>query len=596
MRWLSSLAIGAGAVLATSGCSSSGNAAAGFAAGEPAPNGPANASAGGSVSGSSQGASSSSAAALPAETKIESAFQSPVATGQVVWTANPTSGRVAYIDATTFDVATVLAGDGPTYLAAVADPVDDVAIVLNVLSQNATLLRDHEGVLTTTTYPASPNANAWAVSASGRWAIAWTNTSILTDAGATQGFQDVEVIDLLAPSADGGAAPQPPTDLIVGFRPVQVVYAEPPADAGALTETRAYAVTEDGISVIDLVDGPAPKVIANYPLSAPASALAPPEASTPSDDGGDDASASSDAASGDDAAASLSSPSAPAAGTAPDVSITPDGSYALVRQDGVPSITVVSLLDGTTTAVALPALPTDLTLSPDGTFAIAVLRDISTVVTLPIPGIAADPTAFTSTTIAGQTIGRALVTPDAKSAILFTTAAPVSSLTILSLGATPTANTIALHAPVLAVFPTSDSANAIVLHNITPSDGVEGAFSIVPIASSLPANLVSLPAPPTAVALAPSGDRALVTMSDPASATFGAYLAKMPSLQAIPYPLASAPLAAGIVAGASAAYVTENYAEGRITFIDLQADGGAGGARTITGFELGARIVEGSTP
>jgi len=169
-------------------------------------------------------------------------------------------------------------------------------------------------------------------------------------------------------------------------------------------------------------------------------------------------------------------------------------------------------------------------------------------------------------------------------------------MTVLSLGATPSYRTIVLHAPLLAVFPTSDAQNAIVLHNITPSSGVEGAFSIVPIASSLPANIVSLPAPPTSVALAPLGDRALVAMSDTTNGVYGAYLAKMPSLQAVPYLLASPPLAVGIVSGASAGYIAQNYSEGRITFVDLETDGGAGGARTITGFELGARVIEGSNP
>src|SRR4029077_7852599 len=88
---------------------------------------------------------------LPPEMKTESDYQSPVATGQFVWTANPTSGRVAYIDAKSFSVQTVQAGDGPTYLAAVPNPngTGETAIVLNVRSHDATLLRhDSPGVPT----------------------------------------------------------------------------------------------------------------------------------------------------------------------------------------------------------------------------------------------------------------------------------------------------------------------------------------------------------------------------------------------------------------------------------------------------------------
>jgi hypothetical protein len=47
-----------------------------------------------------------------------------------------------------------------------------------------------------------------------------------------------------------------------------------------------------------------------------------------------------------------------------------------------------------------------------------------------------------------------------------------------------------------------------------------------------------------------------------------------------------------VVAGARRAFVAQQHREGRITFIDLIS----GEARTLTGFELGARVVDGSRP
>jgi hypothetical protein len=282
----------------------------------------------------------------------------------------------------------------------------------------------------------------------------------------------------------------------------------------------------------------------------------------------------------------------------PDVSFTTDGAYALVRQGGIPAITVVSLKDGSPTRVDLPAAPTDLALAPDGTFAVAVLRDLSSVAVLPLPQIATSPSSFTVTEIAGQVIGRAIVAEDLStkqtSVLLFTTVVDADSLTVLTLPPAQNIRTIPLHAPVLAVFPTADAQNAIVLHNVTPAPNstVKGAFSIVPIAKPLPAKIVSLTAPPTAVALSPSGDRALVAMNDN-MATFGVEMALMPSLEVLPYPLASPPTAVGIAAAAGMGFVAQNYTDGRITFIDLASGPDAGAARTITGFELGARIVQG---
>jgi hypothetical protein len=529
-------------------------------------------------------------AALPPETKVESSFQTPVSTRTVVWSANPTSGRVAYINSQTFDVQTVEAGDGPTYLAAISDPIDDVAIVQNALSQNATLLRVHAGSLTptTTTFPSTADANSWAVSQSGRWAIAWTDVTQITNADPTQGFQDVAVIDT--------TLARPATILAVGYRPASIAFSG---------DSHAYAVTQDGITDIDLLGGAQPTVTQNFPLVAPAQSSTPdagPDARALADASVADAAASdaaSDASLADDAvsAVALTLTSSGSSGV-PDVSFTPDGTYALARTDGIATINVISLHDGTSTPVVLPALPTDLTVSPDGTFAVAVLRDTSTVVVMPLPGIASAPTSFTTVKIPGQTIGRAIVTKGGKTVLLFTTAAPIDELSVLTLQPTPTFFTVTLHAPVLAVFATDDAQNAVVLHNVTPVAGsnVRGAFSLVPIGKQLPAFIQTLEAPPIAVALSPASDRALIAFRDDPSATFGVDMAMLPSFQVTPYSLASPPTAVGITASAAEAedaggiargYVAQDYVDGRITFVDLSS----GSERTITGFELAARIV-----
>jgi hypothetical protein len=588
-------ALAGGAVLATSSCSSNG-ALAGFGGSSAAPtdNASVDASSGSSSGGTSGFGSRGDEAgagipSLPPEMKVESAFRSPVATGQVVWVANPTSGRVAYIDASNFSVQTVQAGNGPTYLAAVPDPKDDVAIVINTVSQDATLLRVSGGTLSSVSYPSTADANSWAISKSGRWAIAWTNSSFVRAAAPTDGFQEVAVLDL-----SGARKPQ---NLIVGFRPSQVVFSG--------DESRAFAVTQDGISVVDLTGGSHPTITQNFALVAPVAAMRA-DASTvdaggsPGDGATGDAPAS-DASAGDgpsvDAGLGPEFDASTALAGIPDVSFTPTGSYALVRIDGVAAINVISLTDGTSTSVPLASAPTDLTMSPAGDFALAVMRDISTVAVLPLPGIFTDPSVLTQVKIPNETIGRAIVTNGGHTAVLFTTVAPVERLTVLTLPSTAF-RTVPLHASVRAVFPTDDGQNAIVLHPATPNDTAQGAFSVVPIGPSLPANIVSLPAPPIAVSLAPTSDYGLVSVSD-TTTTFRLYLVRMPSLEVVPYTLASAPTAVGIVAQAGQGYAAQDYTEGRITFVDPIAqhcDASSSCSRTITGFELGARVVNGSAP
>jgi hypothetical protein len=593
------LAVG---LVVADGCSSaSDNASPGLEGtsgfGPESPIGGGSSGGGGSASGSGF-AGDAGAAALPAEMKAEDKFKAPVATGNFVWTANPTSGRVAYIDAATFNVQTTPAGNGPTYLAAVPDavhPNDDVAVVLNVLSQDATLLRvDAQGALTTQRYASTTDANSWAISSSGHWGIAWTDATFVDNPDPTQGFQFVAVMDLSATTSDP-QRPAPSTLLAVGYRPVEIAFSQ--------DDERAYAVTADGISVIDLKDG-TPTVVRQDPLAA--ANLTPGDGGgnggTP--DAGDAGNGATDSGTAGDAQTDESSDTdggrgatAVASGT-PDVSFTPDGAYALVRQDGLSNVTIDTLADGTLTTIPLASAPTDLTISPAGDFAVAVLRDTSTVVVLPIPGIVSTPASFTTIPVAGPTIGRALVTDQGKSVVLFTTAAPVESITVLDLGSSPTARTLPLHAPVEAVFPSNDGQYAIVLHQVPQAVGspAKGAFSVVPIGQPLPAVIESLPAPPTAVAV--SNDRAIVSIRDDSSATYGLYMALMPSLDVKQYTLASPPIAVGIAAGAGRGYAAQDYSEGRITFVDLSEggppDGGtAYGANTITGFELNAGIVVG---
>lgn len=475
--------------------------------------------------------------APPPEREVESSYRSPVATGRYVWVANPKSGRVAYVDATSLDVKVVEAGNGPTYLAAVPSPPDaDVAIVLNVLSDDATMLRKTASGLAAKTFKTHHGANAWQLSADGRWAIAWTDAKGVFKADKTEGFQDLTVVDL--------TEKVPPTILAVGYRPVAVGFTG--------DSQHAWAVTQDGVTRIDL-RGASPLVTKNVSIS-----------DKPLEDPG-----------------------------TRDVSITPDGAWALIRRDGDSNVGLVSLVTDARVSVALSGPITDLDLSEDGKRAIAVVRDRSEVAILPLPEIAAKPTAFTTVTVTGETIGSVSIAKNGLSAVLYTNAVAAERFTVLDL-ATGAYRIQKLYSPVLGVFPTEDAQNAIVLHEKTVSR--PGAFSVVPIAAGLPAKIVGTDAKPLGVALAPSNDRAVITERDDARKVFGAYVAKMPSLAVDRYALASPPIAAGIVAGAKRAYIAQEHPEGRITFIDLTDTGGAGRARTLTGFELSARIVDGSKP
>jgi hypothetical protein len=529
---------------------------------------------------SSGGAGGAAPDPLPPEREVESSFEVPVATGRYVWIANPQSGRVAFVDAATLKVRTVEAGNAPTFLAPVPGAADAV-VVMNVLSHDATLMRaDGAGGQLTSTMIAgvTPLANAWAVAPDGRFALAWTDArralAQSPRTGSLEGFQDVTAIDLAA---------QPPVavTVAVGYRPVSVTFS---ADG-----RRAFAVTEDGVSIIGLpVSGSAVQVIRDVRLT-------------------DDPTESADTR---------------------DVTVTADG-RAIVRREGSPNVRIVDLTTGTTGVVTLTGPVTDLDVTPDGTRAVAVVRQTSQVAILPLATAGADPNTVLHTIITGESIGSVALTADGAQAILYSNASDSERLVVLDL-TSAAYRVLRVHAPVLSLFPTPDGLFAVVLHHqpaATPDGGVAGtgagpdggavdggasgtdagapasqlpttppaiaaAFSVLPLDGSRSGRIQETGAAPRAVAVASDSTQALVTVRNDTSRVYGVYVVGLPALQVSRLDLASPPIATGVVASARRGYVAQVHPEGRITFIPF-----AGGVpQTLTGFDLGARVVDGVTP
>ena len=205
-RWHWLTAVGFLGVVAACAAESSDESADGMA---PYPGG-----SGGSSTDPGTGGSSSVDAGLPPEEELESSYESPVATGRYVWVANPLSGRIAFVDAVSLEVRTTQAGNGPNQLAAIPHATKDVAVVINEVSSDATVLRaDDSGAIDSVSLPIAQQSNSWTISNGGRWAIAWTDARLEQSTSAAEGFQDITVLDLTEGAEQA-------TRLSVGYRPV----------------------------------------------------------------------------------------------------------------------------------------------------------------------------------------------------------------------------------------------------------------------------------------------------------------------------------------------------------------------------------------
>ena len=537
---------------------------------------------------------------LPPEEENEDTYSAPVVSGRWIWTANPLSGRVALIDATDLTVTTTEAGLLPTYLASLPASSEDeaAAVVLNVGSSDATVLRATSGVITTTNVRVHESANRLSLSPGGRWAVVWSDASLIENEDPTEGMQDVTVIDL---------ATEPPVGrrLTVGYRPSRVAMGD--------DDRHAYVVAEPGVSVIDLPEDGRPNVIRDVSVSAD-----PMEAAS-----------------------------------ARDVTVTKDGELALVRRADSADVELVSLTGGDTTRLTLPGVVTDLDLSPDGSLAFAVVRggqvippsgtagsagtagtagtngeggqssgeagaagasDLggaggedagpttggtsgsggtgpeiasSYVVIIPIPGVLTRPENVRSVRIP-RVVGSVVVAAEGDVALLYTNATDDSHVTILHYGSGTDLRTVDVQAPVRSVLAAPDGEHAVALLGAAPGSRRPGGFSLIPVANSLPPKIVGADALPLAVAI--GANDALITISGPrdgGGTLNGVYRAKLPELSTELVALGSKPISTALVPEAGVGFVAQSHPEGRITFVSLET----GAPRTLTGFELAAGVI-----
>lgn len=509
------------------------------------------------VDGLSSGGSmgSGGGATLPPEEELEESFRSPVVAGPFVFSANPESNRVARIDARNLQIEVFDGGNGPTFLTALpAGETGGGVLVANDRSDDASLFVFPKGVdleaadpeVLTALVPLQAGASAWAVGQSGKVAISWSRASdnLL---GTEDGYQDVTVLSFSGASVDDGIQFES-ASLSVGFRPSRVEIAP--------DEKRAFVVSDPGITVLSFESG----------------AHVEREIFLP--DGTRDLSR--------------------------DVSFDADGRYAFVRLEGESEILIVDLETDDRVTVELPGVVTDLDLSVDGETGVAVVRgdDVdlgeggatgagsSQIILFSLEALVADAEDFDVVSIEGL-VGSASLSPDGKRAVLYTNATPSSEVWILDVE-TREKRSVDVRAPVRSALVSPTGDHAVTIQQPATGSTKAGAFAVVPLRENLPTRIEGTEAPPSLVSMAPDGKSVLVTTLAATAGTSASYLVQLPGFRVDRLELPSRPLSSGIVMSARRAFVAQEHPEGRISFIGLDA----GDRTTVTGFELGSKVVD----
>jgi DNA-binding beta-propeller fold protein YncE len=492
--------------------------------------------------------------ALPPE--VEHELSAPVSSLRYVYVAMTEQDALAKIDGNTLAVTSLAVGEHPEVLAAA--PGTDTVVVLDSVNGTATVVRptvdrDEQTVLATL-----PHLNQLVVAPGGGYAVAWFDLNkAITEAGGLDfvdqigSFQDVTIIDL-TPNQERAV------DLTVGFRPGEIEF-----DAAG---TRAYVVTQDGVSVIDLeqatTDGPS---------------IVPPIAVT------DDPFTDPDML---------------------EVDVVATGELAVIRETGHDRLRVLRLVGpdaGTWWDVPLPSFPTDVDLAPDGSRAYAVLRDSAALAVIELPGDAIDPTGVELVDLTGQVVGSLVLSDDGSRGLLFTNAVADERITVIELD-DPTFphSTYPLQKSVKLLGFAPDGDKALVVHAKGAGDpGLAMSFeefvdrshgySVFDLDTGF-AKLQLTPVEPGAFAFAPLAAKAYLILDggDAEGAIAEVQSIELDTGVVRHVDLGSPPGAVGVLPNAGVTYVNQRHPLGRVSFIDIAT----GEVRTITGFDLNSRIID----
>ncbi len=135
----------------------------------------------------------------------------------------------------------------------------------------------------------------------------------------------------------------------------------------------------------------------------------------------------------------------------------------------------------------------------------------------------------------------------------------------------------------LSVSVAPDGKNAVVLAGTAA--GPAPSFAVITLRESRFPRVVGTDVPVMQLAL--SNDAALVTASD-GKDSHRANIVQLSSLSVSEVALSTKPLAAGVLPSLDLGFVSQAHPDGRVTLFNLSS----AQARTITGFELAAEVVD----
>lgn len=487
---------------------------------------------------------------VPPPPEIEYDVGTPISSQRFVYVPMTDEDKLVRIDGATLEVRSTQVGDQPREVATI--PGSDGAVVLDSTNGTATIVRPAGGNDSIKVLATLQRLNRLDIDPSGRYAVIWFDLAKSIMSGNVFGFgsfQDVTIVRL-------AAGLERAVNLTVGFRPREVQF-----DAAG---NRAYVITEDGVSVIDL----------GFAIHNTATIVPPIPVIDPNGPTND-----------------------------VEINIVATGEYAAVRQGQLASLRIVNVggSPGTSWTIPLASPATDIDLAPDGSRVYAVQREAKKLSVIDIPADAMDPQGIETIDLTNATLGSLVLSADGKRGLLYTNATSDERISLIKLD-TPGFPTVTwpLKKSVRAVglSPTSDTA--ILLHAKTFGDPGSATnfddfvdksygYTLLDLATGF-GKLQITPVDTGPFHYAPDGTKVYVALDggDAATATRALQIVTTQTGVVTTRQLGSPPESVGILPGAGQAFVAQRHPLGRVSFVELTADA----MRTVTGFDLNSNIVQ----
>jgi YVTN family beta-propeller protein len=512
---------------------------------------------------------------MPAEVEQALTFDAPLAGARFVYVANASLDSVSVIDSRTLGVRTVAVGSTPGNLTTV--PGNDTALVINKGSKTASIVRAAAAAVKVTSVPVVAAVNRISVAPDGLHAVAWYDVNRASQGALPGSMQNVSVITL-NPAGDSSVS------MSVGNKPNAVVFSN---DSQA-----AFVVGSDGISVLRFAEIKTPGIarLLSVPFVAPTPTE---ETGVEASDGGADGGTSPVDASTAILPVFLGDPSA-----VPEVSVTDDGRYAVARREGSSVLVLIDLMTAEVKTLNLGVAITDLDMTKVNgeTFAFVVLRNTSSLVRVPVPaGFAGGSTVTWQ--LKDAIIGSAVISNGGARAVLYTTAVDSKRLVVLDLVGTAVPRAVQLSKNIRALAITPDGKSALVEHKKAtgnPDDTtadlntrLDRAYGYTMVDLGTGRTVLQItPADIGTFTVTPDSKYAFVLLRD--KTLRSVQRLELGSFLVDDIKVGSPPVSIAALADTKKVFVSQEYSEGRISFIDWETEI----VETVTGYEMNGRIQQ----